>query len=132
MPHLEFGEVEAAYLLISPIQGVVGGLATMFTTTSAKSLLPTLSFRKKETHAGSAAVSVGDRKFVENKTLVVFGNKDSFSNADRMRRWTQKLEGVEGSRFRAVEVNNGGHFWHGMEELEVLKRSVERWARELG
>ena len=132
MPHLEFGEVEAAYLLISPIQGVVGGLATMFTTTSAKSLLPTLSFRKKETHTGSAAVSAGDRKFVENKTLVVFGNKDSFSNADRMRKWTHKLEAVEGTRFRAVEVNNGGHFWHEMEELEVLKRSVERWVRELG
>ncbi|OBT74636.1 hypothetical protein VF21_06366 [Pseudogymnoascus sp. 05NY08] len=134
MPHLEFGEVDAAYLLISPIQGVVGGLATMFTTTSAKSLLPTLSFRKKEPHGhgSTAALSAGDGKFVENKTLVVFGNKDSFSNADRMRRWTHKLEGVQGSRFRAVEVNNGGHFWHEMEELEVLKRSVERWARELG
>lgn len=132
MSHLEFGEMEAAYLLISPIQGVVGGLATMFTTTSAKSLLPNLSFRKKEPHSSSTALGAGDRKFVENKTLVVFGNKDSFSNADRMRRWTHKLEGVEGSRFRAVEVNNGGHFWHEMEELETLKRSVERWATELG
>jgi hypothetical protein len=134
MPCLEFGEVDAAYLLISPIQGVVGGLATMFTTTSAKSLLPSLSFRKKEPHGNgsTASLSAGDGKFVENKTLVVFGNKDSFSNADRMRRWTHKLEGAEGSRFRAVEVNNGGHFWHEMEELEVLKRSVERWARELG
>ncbi|KFX92102.1 hypothetical protein V490_05570 [Pseudogymnoascus sp. VKM F-3557] len=133
MPHLEFGEMDAAYLLISPIQGVVGGLATMFTTTSAKSLLPTLSFHKKETHAGSpASLGVGDRKFVENKTLVVFGNKDSFSNADRMRKWTQKLEGVEGSRFKAVEVHNGGHFWHEMEDLEVLKSSVEWYARELG
>lgn len=133
MPHLEFGEMDAAYLLISPIQGVVGGLATMFTTTSAKSLLPTLSFHKKETHVSNpASLSVGDRKFVENRTLVVFGNKDSFSNADRMRRWTQKLEGVEGSRFRAVEVHNGGHFWHEMEHLEILKSSVERYARELG
>ncbi|KFY06972.1 hypothetical protein V492_07563 [Pseudogymnoascus sp. VKM F-4246] len=129
MPHLEFGELAVAYLLISPIQGVVGGLATMFTSTSAKSLLPTLSFRK---HAGSGVVTAGDRKFVENKTLVVFGNKDSFSNADRMRKWTHMLEGAKGSRFRAVEVNNGGHFWHEMEELETLKRSVEGWARELG
>ncbi|OBT98600.1 hypothetical protein VE01_03642 [Pseudogymnoascus verrucosus] len=132
MPLLQFGEMDAVYLLISPIQGVVGGLATMFTTTSAKSLLPSLSFRKKDAHASTAALNGGDGKFVENKTLVVFGNKDSFSNADRMRRWTQKLEGARGSRFRAVEVNNGGHFWHEMEELEVLKRSVERWARELG
>ncbi|OBT55062.1 hypothetical protein VE04_04521 [Pseudogymnoascus sp. 24MN13] len=132
MPLLQFGEMVAAYLLISPIQGVVGGLATMFTTTSAKSLLPSLSFRKKESHASTAALSAGDGKFVGNKTLVVFGNKDSFSNADRMRRWIQKLEGARGSRFRAVEVNNGGHFWHEMEELEVLKRSVERWVRELG
>lgn len=131
MPHLEFGEVDAAYLLISPIQGVVGGLATMFTTTSAKSLLPNLSLRKKEAHVGTTALSAGDRKFAENKTLVVFGNKDSFSNADRMRKWTQKLEGSEGSRFRAVEVNNGGHFWHEMEELGILKSSVEGWAREL-
>ncbi|OBT63106.1 hypothetical protein VE03_07449 [Pseudogymnoascus sp. 23342-1-I1] len=132
MPHLEFGEVDAAYLLISPIQGVVGGLATMFSTTSAKSLLPTLSLRKKESHVSSTALSAGDRKFAENKTLVVFGNKDSFSNADKMRRWTQKLEGAEGSRFRAVEVNNGGHFWHEMEELGVLKKSIEGWVRELG
>ncbi|KAL5353008.1 hypothetical protein ACLOAV_001037 [Pseudogymnoascus australis] len=132
MPHLEFGEVDAAYLLISPIQGVVGGLATMFTTTSAKSLLPNLSLRKKETHVGTTALSAGDRKFAENKTLVVFGNKDSFSNADRMRKWTQKLEGADGSRFRAVEVNNGGHFWHEMEELGILKSSVEGWVKELG
>lgn len=131
MPQLEFGEINAAYLLISPIQGVVGGLATMFTTTSAKSLLPNLSFRKKEAHGSSAALGPADGKFVDNKTLVVFGNRDSFSNADRMRRWTQKLEGVEGSSFRAVEVNNGGHFWHEMEELQVLKRSIEGWAREL-
>ncbi|ELR09881.1 hypothetical protein GMDG_04359 [Pseudogymnoascus destructans 20631-21] len=110
MPLLQFGEMDAAYLLISPIQGVVGGLATVFTTTSAKSLLPSLLFHKKETHASTAALSAGDVKFVENKTLVVFGNKDSFSNAGRMRRWTQKLEGARGSRFRAVEVNNGGHF----------------------
>ncbi|KFY21549.1 hypothetical protein V493_07311, partial [Pseudogymnoascus sp. VKM F-4281 (FW-2241)] len=132
MPHLEFGRVEAAYLLISPIQGVVGGLATMFSTTSAKSLLPTLSLRKRESHGSIAAVGEGERKLVDNRTLVVFGNRDSFSNADKMRRWTHKLEGMEGSRFRAVEVNNGGHFWHEMEELETLKRSVEKWARELG
>jgi hypothetical protein len=133
-PLLEFGNIDAAYLLISPIQGVVGGLATMFSTTPVKAFVPSLSFfsRKKESHSGSTTLSSNEGKLAENRTLVVFGNKDTFSNADKMRRWAQKLESIGGGRFTAIEVPDGGHFWHQREELDMLRSSVETWVKGFG
>lgn len=132
MPSLEFGELDVAYLLISPIQGVIGGLATMFSTTPASALLPSLPFsHRKRSHCEPTAHGARERKFVGNKTLVMFGDKDGFSNVERMRRWTQRLEGVQGSKLSAVEVKDGGHFWHSERELELLKSRVRQWVAEL-
>ena len=133
MPPLAYS-FSVSYLLISPIQGVLGGLATMFSTTPASALLPSLAHFAHSKEPGVAAPTVltaGERKLVENRTLTVFGGRDGFSNVERMRRWTQGLERAHGSRFTAIEVRDGGHFWHSQRELEALKESVRGWVEDL-
>lgn len=128
LPSLTF-HFTPAYLLISPIQGAIGGLATMFATTPSKHLLPSIPFlsKKEKNHK----FTEGEHKLVHHTTLAVFGANDSFSNVDMMRRWTQALRNAPGSRFQAVEVAKAGHFWHVTGHLDELKSAIRGWVSEV-
>lgn len=130
MPPLAYS-FAVSYLLISPIQGLLGGLATMFSTTPASAILPSLAHFAHRKGPGVGAPTEGERKLVENRTLAVFGSRDGFSNVERMRRWIQHLKTMQGSRFTAIEVRDGGHFWHSQRELEALKEGVRGWVEDL-
>lgn len=128
LPSLSF-QFTPAYLLISPIQGAIGGLATMFATTPYSHLLPPLPFIKKKEKEHK--FTEGELKLVHSPSLAVFGGNDGFSNVEKMRRWTQALRHAPGSRFQAVEVKSGGHFWHEHGHLEELKMSIKVWVGEI-
>ncbi|CAG8949701.1 hypothetical protein HYFRA_00004019 [Hymenoscyphus fraxineus] len=105
-------EFQTAYILISPLRGLINSLATMWTYKPTK-VLPE-----------------PEMKFTVDPTLALFGDDDIFVSAKRLRSWARKLEcmGEENKRdslvFRYREVKGAGHFWHDHEALEVLKEEV--------
>ncbi|KID82558.1 prolyl oligopeptidase [Metarhizium guizhouense ARSEF 977] len=106
-----------AYLLVSPLQGVVTHLATM-------ALLPwPRAGRRRDDDAG-------ERKLVENATLAVFGDRDVFVPVGRLRAWVARLGG-QGSMFAAREVASAGHFWGEDGVLDLMTESVEAFAAGL-
>ncbi|KAK8924404.1 hypothetical protein VCV18_004825 [Metarhizium anisopliae] len=106
-----------AYLLVSPLQGVVTHLATM-------ALLPwPRAGRRRDDDAG-------ERKLVENATLAVFGDRDVFVPVARLRAWVARLGG-QGSLFAAREVASAGHFWGEDGVLDLMTESVEAFAAGL-
>jgi hypothetical protein len=84
-----------AYLLVSPLQGVVTHLAAM-------SLLPS----KMKQHDDAA-----EEKLVSNPALAVFGDNDGFVPVGKLRAWMARLCAKQGSLFTGREVATGGHFW---------------------
>lgn len=129
LPSLSF-EFTPAYLLISPIQGALGGLATMFTTTRHTALLPSIPFFKKKDKEHK--FTEGELKLVHHPTLAVFGGSDGFSSVEMMRKWTHALHHAPGSQFQAIEISGAGHFWHVHGHLDELKTSIKVWIREIG
>lgn len=128
---------KAAYLLVSPLQGVITHLATM-------SFLPSkfpLPFRTPSRHnesretnlldEHSVEMSPEDLKLTENPTIAIFGDRDGFVPASRLRAWASRMQGVRGSRFHAVEVSTGGHFWIEEGVLGKLVGAVKRFSGEL-
>lgn len=105
-----------AYLLISPLQGVITNLATMsFSASFSRLGLKSFAARKVDEPGlqdneveGSAEA---EEKLIQNPTLAIYGDRDGFVAAKRLREWASRLQGVPDSRFRAHEVSNAGHFW---------------------
>lgn len=89
----------AAYLLVSPLQGLVTHLATM-------SLVPTALAKQKSPQEAEA-----EEKLVRNPTLAVFGDTDVFVASHKLRGWAARIEGRQGSKFKAHEITTAGHFW---------------------
>ncbi|KAG8413341.1 hypothetical protein J3458_012915 [Metarhizium acridum] len=104
-----------AYLLVSPLQGLVTHLATM-------SLLPSRLRRRHD--------DAEEKKLTENATLAVFGDNDVFVPVGRLRAWVARLAG-QGSLFAAREVASAGHFWGEDGVLDLMTESVEAFAAGL-
>lgn len=87
-----------AYILVSPLQGIITNLATM----------------SRSSAGDDPAAEV---KLRENPTLAVYGNEDVFVSASKLRSWKTRMEvdiaSDEGARsgFEGREVNGAGHFW---------------------
>ncbi|KAG9236443.1 hypothetical protein BJ875DRAFT_482269 [Amylocarpus encephaloides] len=111
-------DIKTAYLLTSPLHGMINSLATMFSSkpsTREKDLLPEPEF-----------------KLGVNPTLALFGDDDVFVSVKKLRAWAEKLEMSKGTKFRYREVSGAGHFWHDLEALAILQEEVKLFARGLG
>lgn len=134
----------AAYLLVSPLQGVVTNLATMS--------FPNPFLRRRRSKKGKPAAlpraaanddaqepsgdgdpvsAEGEQKLVRNPTLAVYGDQDVFVSARKLREWARRLEGAADSRFRAHEVSTAGHFWTEERVLYVMRDAVTTFAEGL-
>ncbi len=118
-----------AYLLISPLQGVITNLATMslpsFMSIPGKNWIrssfagggrpataPAPSKEAPEPAALARHVPAeAEDKLVRNPTLAIYGDRDGFVPVRKLRDWAAHLESVHGSRFRAHEVSSANHFW---------------------
>ncbi|KAG6034946.1 hypothetical protein E4U40_003224 [Claviceps sp. LM458 group G5] len=105
-----------AYVLISPLQGLVTHLATM-------SFLPAFGNQKIDDAA--------QKKLVHNPTLAVFGDNDLFVPVGKLRSWTTKLSSRDGSKFTACEVCHAGHFWTEEGAMADMNGSVGAFANSL-
>jgi pimeloyl-ACP methyl ester carboxylesterase len=85
----------AAYLLISPLQGLISNLATM---------------------SRAPGSSLAEGKLRHNPTLAIYGDHDVFVPVGKLRGWVDRMQGAEGSRFQGEEISGAGHFWveHGV------------------
>jgi hypothetical protein len=109
----------SAYLLVSPLQGLVNHLATM-------SLVPSALSKNKEPHELEA-----EEKLVRNPTLAIFGDNDVFVAVQRLRTWTKRLQGRKDSLFLGREVTSAGHFWVEEGVVNQMRDDVATFADEL-
>ncbi len=140
LPVSERTSFRPAYLLVSPLQGVVSNLATMS--------LPVLSMPGKGwprfPSRGKAAVvdeppeaatlgkaAGAEDKLVQNPTLAIYGDRDGFVPVGKLRAWAARLEGVPSSQFRAHEVSSATHFWATRNVASTLREAVAAFAASL-
>ncbi|KAK5659195.1 hypothetical protein OQA88_1286 [Cercophora sp. LCS_1] len=134
--HIAF---HAAYLLISPLQGVVTSLATMSFPSPLGSIsrrIPTRSFSwsatkntppSEELFPRRPALVEAESKLCANPTLAIYGDRDGFVAARKLRDWATRLQEVPNSKFRAHEVSGAGHFWVGSTAL-IMRDAIRTFA----
>jgi hypothetical protein len=132
-----------AYLLVSPLQGLITSLATMSFgnpfgkkkseaadsdpgPTRRASSHSQLRGSNEEEDVGVAAES--ELKLVRNPTLAVYGDRDVFVAAKKLREWGARLERRPESRFRAHEISTAGHFWIEERVAYVMRDAVKTFA----
>ncbi|EAQ83093.1 hypothetical protein CHGG_10911 [Chaetomium globosum CBS 148.51] len=125
-----------AYLLVSPLQGVITSLATMSLTPllsmsgawarfSAKGNNATIHSDASETGPHDAATPAeAEEKLVHNATLAVYGDRDGFVPVRKLRDWASRLEAIPDSKFRAHEVSSANHFWAQGNVASTLRDAV--------
>lgn len=129
--HLGIGkmpEVQAHYLLISPLLPPISLVATMFSrfgnASSNKDNI--LSFNGK--HQTSAAPN---ESLVNHPTLAIYGDKDFFASARKLRRWAEGLAEKPNSLFRFKEIHGAGHFWQ-EEGVDIKMRAcIKEWLQNI-
>lgn len=98
-------DIKVSYLLVSPLQGLVTKLATLW----SKTPWPKMKDSSSKTKDGNCDM---EKKLVENDTMAIFGDEDIFSASKKLRLWADRLGSEKNSRFRHVEISGAGHFWH--------------------
>lgn len=109
----------AAYLLVSPLVGIVNHLASM-------SVFSTIRGRLKAPREDAA-----EAKLIRNPTLAVYGDEDVFVAVNKLRAWTKRLQDSQESRFRASEIATAGHFWTEEMVLYKMRDLVDEFATAL-
>ena len=112
--------VQVAYLLVSPLQGIIGSLATMGSMG--------LSRQK-------VALTEHEMKLVVDPTLALYGDNDVFVSVRKLRSWVERLEGTNKSgqqcEFRHKEIAGAGHFWHDHGAIDILQEEVKEFVGSL-
>jgi len=112
--------LQIGYLLVSPLQGIINSLATLWTSKC---------WRERD------SISEHEMKFTVDPTLAIFGDDDVFVSARRLRAWSEKLRvaGKEEGKcqFRHVEVPGAGHFWHDRQAIKTLQEQIRGFVKDL-
>lgn len=124
-PNLELADIKAAYLLISPLQGLVQNLTTMWSKISMQLTI------LKQQPGGLTTMSEEEVKLVMNQTLAIYGDSDVFTSSKRLRKWSERLQSVPGSQFCFEEIDGAGHFWHEQGVAMYMRDLVTNFAQEL-
>lgn len=106
----------AAYLLISPLQGIVTHVIAM----------PAL-----RTHASKSSSQAAENKLAENPTLAVYGDSDAFVGVGKLRAWNERLTSKAGSLFDGHEIALAGHFWIEEGVMGQLVEMVRTFSRKV-
>lgn len=112
---------QICYLLISPVLPPMASLLTLFSSLSFKG-------RERDKHSSSHDDSC---ELTKSPSLAVFGNKDVFTSAKKVRTWAEKLSQIPGSTFQHREIDGAGHFWRESGVLEHMKNDIKEWESSL-
>ncbi|KAK3319743.1 Alpha/Beta hydrolase protein [Cercophora scortea] len=131
------------YILVSPLQGMITNFATMSLSVST----PKLSWKawtRPPSKSGKAHLQPEDPdihpekplaeaedKLVHNPTLAVYGDRDGFVAARKLRDWASRLERVPGSQFRAHEVSGAGHFWTQGKAAYIMRDAIKAFVEDI-
>lgn len=133
---IELLPLRSAYLLISPLQGLIKELATMSILHRFNNLLS----QKPKSDASTSKGAHQMDKLAQNDTLAIFGTADIFTSEKKLYAWARKLENQESgptakklgrSKFRWREVEGADHFWHNHEDVSILRDEVKTFIRSL-
>ncbi|AEO67848.1 uncharacterized protein THITE_2116977 [Thermothielavioides terrestris NRRL 8126] len=134
-----------AYLLVSPLQGIVTNLVTLSVSPTLSSLpgkvWARLSTKGSREAAGletpeppgpaHAAAADAEAKLTQNTTLAIYGDRDGFVPVRKLRAWASRLQAVPDSRFRAHEVSGADHFWASGNVAFTLREAVRAFGASL-
>jgi predicted alpha/beta-hydrolase family hydrolase len=110
---------QPAYLLVSPLQGIINNLACMS--------IPNLLSSRPPKSARSEEIKEAEHKLVLHPTLAIWGDGDGFSNNRRLKAWAQRLETQGAASFVWTEIEGAGHFWVEIGAMGQLRVRVEEW-----
>jgi hypothetical protein len=111
-------DLQTAYLIVSPLQGIVSSFITMWGKPS-KSCIE------------------NERKFAIDPTIALFGDDDMFVSVKKLRTWALNLSEDKketrknDAKFQYVEVSGAGHFWHDHEAVRTLQEEVGRFLKDI-
>ena len=118
-----------AYILISPLQGIVRHLASI----SLASM-----FSRPDRGRHELPLNGSDTLFTQYPTLVIYGTQDSFVSIQKLRQWSLNLsriagqeDGHSGPIFVPVEIEGAGHVWSNSEYLSKLTGAIKHFATDL-
>ncbi|KAL8714568.1 MAG: hypothetical protein Q9220_001516 [cf. Caloplaca sp. 1 TL-2023] len=98
------------YLLISMLVGAAASFLT--------------GFRK----LSNANMSLLDKKFTHNQTLMLHGEKDGLMSADKAMTWFCSIEGHNGGAGLHSLIDAAGHFWREPGAMDTLLCDINHWA----
>lgn len=112
-----------AYLLVSPILPPITLFLTMFSKLSLS------------TEVGSGASVQGahvpspkpEEQLCAHPTLVIYGNRDTFTSEKKIQKWSDELARAPGSKFLYREIDGAGHFWHEDGAEMQMKATLREW-----
>jgi hypothetical protein len=123
MPAVDLGEIKAAYLLVSPLYGLVTNLATMWTFPHQS------QSKRKDSKVGELCEE--ERKLINNNTLAIFGDHDVFTSTKKLRSWASRLSNAKESHFIYAEISEAGHFWQEDGVVGKLKGALNEFVQHL-
>lgn len=99
------------YLLVSPLLGSV----VYFVTPTSKAKLG------NETE---------DSPLVKNPTLALYGDADTFTSAESLTQWCQKLMEMPNSKFKSRGFKDVDHFWYMTGGVQLLQHEIREWLQK--
>jgi len=103
---------QTRYILISPLLKPIASFTTFFTSTPSKSVLSREGFSERSSSIQSI--------------LAIYGTGDIFAfSTGRYRRHFASIKEFGGDRIRAIEVEDGGHFWMDARSKRRILEEIE-------
>ncbi|PLB38685.1 uncharacterized protein BDW47DRAFT_22126 [Aspergillus candidus] len=122
---MDASRVDASYLLVSPLLPPVNLFLTLFSSLSLEVSTPGAVHK---THVPCPRPA---DQLCRQRTLAIYGDDDTFTSAQKLRRWAQDMSHNVSSKFQSVEVDGVGHFWR-EDGAEARARSALRdWVRPI-
>ncbi|PKY02056.1 hypothetical protein P168DRAFT_312280 [Aspergillus campestris IBT 28561] len=122
---MDVSKVDASYLLVSPLLPPVNLFLTLFSNLSLEVSTPGAAHKKHVPCPKPAD------QLCRQRTLAIYGDDDTFTSAQKLRRWAQDMSQNASSKFQSVEVDGVGHFWR-EDGAEARARSALRnWVRQI-
>lgn len=112
-----------SYLLVSPILPPITLFLTMFSRMSLS------------TEVGSATSVQGahvpspkpEEQLCAHPTLVIYGNRDTFTSEKKIQKWSDELASAPGTKFQYREIDGAGHFWHEDGVETQMRVALREW-----
>ena len=123
--NFDASRVDTSYLLVSPLLPPVNLFLTLFSNLSLEVSTPGADHK---THVPCPRPA---DQLCRQRTLAIYGDDDTFTSAQKLRRWAQDMSQNVSSKFESVEVDGVGHFWR-EEGAEARARNALRdWVRRI-